>query len=81
MENVLTNGDKIQGVDGRLMNPGHAIECGWFLLEHSAKINDDGLAEAAVSSFIKKPLEYGWDEKFGGIFYFMDSEGFKITLT
>ena len=33
LENVTLEGEQLQGVAGRLMNPGHAIECGWFLLQ------------------------------------------------
>ena len=33
LENVPLEGKELEGVAGRMMNPGHAIECGWFLLE------------------------------------------------
>ena len=30
-------GQKVEGVAGRLVNPGHDIECGWFLLDWARK--------------------------------------------
>jgi len=79
LENVVLEGQKMEGVAGRLMNPGHAIECGWFLLQHAEKTGEKDLARTAVEDFIKTPLSYGWDKEQGGIFYFMDAEGFSPT--
>ena len=78
LENVLLEGQKMEGVAGRLMNPGHAIECGWFLLQHAEKTGEKDLARTAVEDFIKTPLSYGWDKEQGGIFYFMDAEGKEV---
>ena len=33
LETVGPQGQELPGVAGRLVNPGHVIECGWFLLE------------------------------------------------
>ena len=33
LETVGVVGHQLPGVAGRLVNPGHVIECGWFLLE------------------------------------------------
>lgn len=33
LETVGAQGQQLPGVAGRLVNPGHVIECGWFLLE------------------------------------------------
>ncbi len=30
-------GQSVEGVAGRLVNPGHDIECGWFLLDWARK--------------------------------------------
>ena len=30
-------GHQVEGVAGRLVNPGHDIECGWFLLDWARK--------------------------------------------
>ena len=31
-------GQEVEGVAGRLVNPGHDIECGWFLLDWARKL-------------------------------------------
>jgi len=74
LENVAPDGSTLEGGPGRLINPGHAIEAGWFLLERARKTGDRKLGEAAVS-MIEWSFEKGWDPEHGGIFYFLDSEG------
>ena len=37
METVGPNGEIYNHFDGRLLNPGHALECAWFVL-HEAKL-------------------------------------------
>ena len=37
LENVGPHGQELAGVAGRLVNPGHVIECGWFLLELASR--------------------------------------------
>ena len=34
--------------DGRLVNPGHAIECGWFLLDYAVSVGDATLQAEAL---------------------------------
>ena len=72
MEQVAPDGSIIDHIDGRTLNPGHAIEGAWFIL-HEAKYrnNNPHLIELGC-----KMLDYmwdrGWDKEFGGIFYFRD---------
>ena len=63
------------------MNPGHAIECGWFLLVEAERSGDLDLRKVAVESFIRSPFEYGWDKENGGLFSFLDvdGKGFKFS--
>lgn len=74
LENVAPDGSLLEGGLGRLINPGHAIEAGWFLLERARKTGNHELGKAAIS-MIEWSFEKGWDPEHGGIFYFMDSEG------
>ena len=37
LETVDTRGGEVEGVAGRMINPGHVIECGWFLLDWANK--------------------------------------------
>jgi N-acylglucosamine 2-epimerase len=71
VENVTTDGALSDTFDGRLINPGHAIEAMWFIMDLSKRLNRPALAEKAVKTTLTM-VEYGWDKKYGGIFYYMD---------
>jgi N-acylglucosamine 2-epimerase len=73
-ENVNPDGSFSDTFDGRLLNPGHSIEAMWFIMDLSVRLNRPGLAQKAVEIALRT-LEYGWDEKHGGIFYFLDLKG------
>lgn len=75
LEVVGTDGEELPGSQGRLMNPGHAIETGWFLLQYAKKHNRPDLYDTAITTFITTPFLTGWDQKDGGIFYFLDADG------
>ena len=74
-----TNGKEIPGSHGRLMNPGHAIEAGWFLLRHALLHNDDDLKKTAIEKFIELPFSIGWDSENSGLYYLLDANGFSPT--
>jgi N-acylglucosamine 2-epimerase len=63
---------------GRLLNPGHAIEAGWFLLRWAERLNEQDLQTFSVE-IIRRSFETGWDQEYGGIFYFLDAGGFSPT--
>ncbi|XP_023812865.1 N-acylglucosamine 2-epimerase isoform X1 [Oryzias latipes] len=75
LENVSESGAELPGSAGRLQNPGHALEAGWFLLQFSAETGDKEIQKTAIEKFIELPLEYGWDREHGGLFYFLDVDG------
>lgn len=77
-EHVSPGGDFINTIEGRLLNPGHAIEAGWFMLHWALRLGDESLKQRAVR-ITRWSLERGWDSAHGGIFYFLDSEGFSPT--
>lgn len=79
LEKVGPLGQLLPGSEGRLQSPGHAMECGWFLLDLAQRLGDASLADTAISSFIESPLEGGWDQEHGGVFYFMDAKSFSPT--
>ncbi len=72
MEQVAPDGSIIDHIDGRTLNPGHAIEGAWFIL-HEAKYRNN---DPDLIKFGCKMLDYmwerGWDKEYGGIFYFRD---------
>lgn len=74
LENVSPEGGFVDCFDGRLLNPGHAIESMWFMMDLGEKLNRPELIEKAVKITLDT-LEYGWDKEHGGIFYFMDLKG------
>jgi N-acylglucosamine 2-epimerase len=73
-ENVLEGGGHCDCFEGRLINPGHTIEAMWFILDIAEQRNDQRLMDKAVE-VILSTLDFGWDKKHGGIFYFLDAEG------
>lgn len=74
LENVQMDGTFSDTFEGRLLNPGHAIEAMWFIMDLGVRLNRKDLIEKAKNITLNT-LEYGWDKKFGGIFYFMDIKG------
>lgn len=78
LETVQPDGRPLDTIEGRVLNPGHAIETSWFLQHWAQRLGRKDLEEIAIQmarwSFYK-----GWDEKYGGIFYFLDAEGYSPT--
>jgi len=74
LETVGLNGERFNSPEGRCINPGHAIETSWFIMEEGRYRNDRDLINKALV-ILEGSLEIGWDKKFGGIFYFVDIEG------
>ncbi|MEM7658078.1 MAG: AGE family epimerase/isomerase [Bacteroidota bacterium] len=79
MEMVGPAGEFIDSFEGRMLNPGHAIEAAWFVL-HEARLFPERTDLLALG---KKILDYswswGWDEIHGGIQYFRDVKHFPPT--
>lgn len=72
LENVTPDGRPMLDLpEGRLVNPGHAIESAWMLLEVAQRWNDPALRETAVQ-IIRRSLELGWDQQYGGIRYMLN---------
>ena len=60
-EGVLPTGQlDLSTSAGRLLNPGHAIEAGWFLLEVARATQDSGLRGSALE-IVQWAYEGGWD--------------------
>jgi N-acylglucosamine 2-epimerase len=77
-ENMPMNSDKpdLDSSIGRQMNPGHVLEAMWFLLNYleQDKVKNQDKIDA-ILKIIENTLNFGWDKKFGGIYYFMDALG------
>ena len=74
VENIGLDGKLVDCMDGRHMNPGHSIESMWFLMDLGKRLGRPELIEQAKNTAITM-VEYGWDKKYDGIFYFMDLKG------
>lgn len=74
VENVNIDGTLSDTFDGRLVNPGHGIEAMWFMMDLGVRLNRPELIDKAVETTLTM-IEYGWDEKYEGIYYFMDRLG------
>ncbi|MES2645845.1 MAG: AGE family epimerase/isomerase [Bacteroidota bacterium] len=72
MEQVAPGGSIIDHIDGRTLNPGHAMEGAWFIL-HEAKFrnNDPALIDLGCR-MLDYMWERGWDKQYGGILYYRD---------
>lgn len=74
VEHIGTDGELKDNFDGRLLNPGHAIEAMWFIMDLGIRLGRNDLIEKAVEIALNE-VEYGWDKEYDGIFYFMDRLG------
>jgi len=75
-EHVAPDGSLLPGAQGRLLNPGHAIEAGWFLQHWAQRLGRTDLQRQAID-VVRWSHAAGWDEEHGGLFYFLDAEGFS----
>lgn len=74
LETVGPEGEILEGFDGRLLNPGHAIECAWFLMEEGRLRDRRRLVDLGLT-ILDWMLKRGWDEEQGGLYYFRDLYG------
>ncbi|MEG0440844.1 MAG: AGE family epimerase/isomerase [Oscillospiraceae bacterium] len=75
LETVGMNGEFLGDfTDGRVVNPGHDIECSWFIMEEANRRGDKDLHQKAVQVF-DQAFKAGWDEQYGGLLYFIDCMG------
>jgi N-acylglucosamine 2-epimerase len=73
-ENIALDGSHPDCFEGRLINPGHGIEAMWFIMDIARRKNNRELIEKTVD-VILHTLDFAWDKKYGGIYYFLDAYG------
>ena len=76
LEMVTPEGELIDTINGRVINPGHCIETAWFLLEESKYRGWDENIKNMALQILDWSWEWGWDNEFGGIINFRDCKGF-----
>ncbi len=76
LEHVAPDGSLMETPEGRIVNPGHAIEAGWFLLDYARRIDNAELKKLGIN-IIDWSFDSGWDDEFEGLYYFLDREGYS----
>ena len=71
METVGVNGEIIDHFDGRTLNPGHAIEGAWFIMQEGKLRGDQRLLDLGCQ-MLDWMWQRGWDQQNGGMLYFVD---------
>ena len=75
LESVGMNGEIItESAPCRVVNPGHDIECAWFILDEAEYFEDESLKTLAKNIF-DDAIVNGWDTEYEGIKYFVDYMG------
>lgn len=75
LESVGNNGEFMsEFTAGRFVNPGHDIECSWFLMEDANFRGDKAQHETACRIYTDA-INAGWDKEYGGLLYFIDCLG------
>jgi N-acylglucosamine 2-epimerase len=77
MEMVTPEGGVIDHHDGRTLNPGHAIECAWFVM-HEGRVRKDERLVRLGTTILDWMWERGWDTEHGGLLYFTDLKGLPV---
>ena len=72
MESVGVGGEVLDHFDGRLLNPGHAMEAAWFVLNEARHRGGDSALIKMGCQMLDWMWARGWDEEHGGIYYFRD---------
>ncbi len=73
LECVGPNGEFIDTIAGRTINPGHCIETVWFLLEEAKHQGWNPEITKTALDIFDWSWEWGWDEQYGGIINFRDA--------
>jgi N-acylglucosamine 2-epimerase len=73
-EHVAPDGSHVDCFEGRSLNPGHGIEAMWFIMDIANRRQDRATIDRAVD-VVLNILNFAWDDRYGGIYYFMDAEG------
>ncbi|MCL2521869.1 MAG: AGE family epimerase/isomerase [Erysipelotrichales bacterium] len=75
-ERVLPEGGhNFDVMEGRLLNPGHALEILWLIMDVAASRSDKKMIDDCAEVMLWS-IESGWDNKYGGIYYYQDYLGY-----
>ena len=68
------DGNELPPPEGTAIVPGHAIESMWFQMHVARAAGDDATLDRATA-MIRRHLELGWDDEYGGILLAVDAAG------
>ena len=71
METVAPDGAIIDHIDARTLNPGHAIEGAWFIMNEGKRRGRTDYIRIGLD-MLDWSWERGWDKEYGGILYYRD---------
>jgi len=74
LETVKPDGAVMDNPEGRTVNPGHAIETAWFIMQEGLRSNRSGIISQSLN-ILKWSFERGWDKEYGGLLNFVDLNG------
>jgi N-acylglucosamine 2-epimerase len=77
LEVAGANGEVLDHAEGRTLNPGHAIECAWFIM-HEGSLRRDARLIKLGATILDWMWKRGWDEEHGGLLYFTDLRGLPV---
>jgi N-acylglucosamine 2-epimerase len=77
MEVVTPDGSVLDHFDGRTLNPGHALECAWFIMQEGRVRGERRLIELGAR-ILDWMWVRGWDGEHGGLLYFTDLHGLPV---
>ena len=72
MEQIGIDGEVLDHIDARTLNPGHAIEGAWFILDEAKRRGGDRELVNLGCRMLDYMWKRGWDDEYGGITYFKD---------
>ena len=79
LELVTQEGHFVDSREGRTCIPGHCIEALWFLISIFEDTGEDDLVQTCCR-LIRRHLELGWDEEYGGVRLALDIDGAEKPL-
>ncbi|SDK05610.1 AGE family epimerase/isomerase [Natronincola ferrireducens] len=74
-EHVSTDENYETRMLDRHINPGHTLECMWFVIEFLKEFGDIHKYLPSIINIAQKNFDLGWDKKHGGLFRFVDRDG------
>ncbi len=79
LESVAPDGAFIKDhFEGRLLNPGHAIEASWFIMNEGILKKRQDFMDIGLK-ILDWEWDLGWDEEYGGIIQYRDVLGLPLS--